>query len=121
MRRSGWTPAIVPYGADQTVYLVVDRFGVLSCVYRESKLERTDLETIITDLMSGNSRLSPSTHLSIGHGTHQKISPSKSKPAATFEARASRAYQRFRRQLHRSKPAVGHAAGIIQAMGRKHI
>jgi hypothetical protein len=120
MRRSSWTPAIVPYGADQTVYLVADRFGVLSSVYRESKVERTDLETIITDLISGNSKLSPS-HWSIGHGTHQKISSSKSKPAATFEARASRPYQRFRRQLHRSKPAVGHAAGIIQAMGRKHI
>jgi hypothetical protein len=29
MPRTGWTPSIVPYGADQTVYLVVDRFGGL--------------------------------------------------------------------------------------------
>jgi hypothetical protein len=98
MRRSSWTPAIVPYGADQTVYLVVDRFGGLSGVYSESEVERTDLETIITDLMSDNSTsrsgLSPSTH-SIGHGTHRKISSSKSKPAAAFEARASRAYQKI--------------------------
>jgi hypothetical protein len=50
---TGWTPRIVPYGADQTVYLLVDRFGRLGSVYRETEVERTDLETIITDLMSG--------------------------------------------------------------------
>jgi len=53
--KAGWTPSIVPYGADQTVYLVVDRFGALGTVYRETDVERTDLETVITDLMSGNS------------------------------------------------------------------
>ena len=44
----GWTPRTVPYGADQTAYLVVDRSG-----RRETEVERTDLETIIADLMSG--------------------------------------------------------------------
>jgi hypothetical protein len=29
MPRTGWTPSIVPSGQDQTVYLVVDRFGGL--------------------------------------------------------------------------------------------
>jgi hypothetical protein len=53
MPRTGWTPSIVPYGADQTVYLVVDRFGGLGPIYRETEVERTDLETVITDLMSG--------------------------------------------------------------------
>jgi hypothetical protein len=53
MPSGGWTSAIVPYGADQTVYLVVDRFGKLGSVYRETEVERTDLETIITDLISG--------------------------------------------------------------------
>ena len=53
MPSTGWTPRIVPYGADQTVYLVVDRFGQLGSAYRETEVERTDLETIITDLMSG--------------------------------------------------------------------
>ena len=47
----GWTPRIVPYGADQTVYLVLDRFGRHGSVYRETEVERTDLETLITDLM----------------------------------------------------------------------
>jgi hypothetical protein len=50
MPSTGWTPRIVPYGADQTVYLVIDRLGT---VYRETEVERADLETIITDLMSG--------------------------------------------------------------------
>lgn len=54
MGKSGWRPSIVPYGADQTVYLVIDRFGLLGAgVYRETEVERTDLETIITDFTSG--------------------------------------------------------------------
>ena len=53
MPSTGWTPRIVPYGADQTVYLVVDRFGPFGSVYRETEVERTDIETIIADLMSG--------------------------------------------------------------------
>jgi len=54
MSSTGWTPTIVPYGADQTpLPLVVDRFGRFGSVYRETDVERTDLETIITDLMSG--------------------------------------------------------------------
>ena len=44
---------IVPYGADQTVYLVIDRFGVLGSVYTETEVERADLETVISDLMTG--------------------------------------------------------------------
>jgi hypothetical protein len=32
---------------------VVDRFGGFGSVYRETEVERTDLETIFTDLMSG--------------------------------------------------------------------
>jgi hypothetical protein len=52
MPRTGWTLGIVPYGADQTAYLVIDRFHGLG-VYRETEVERADLETIITDLMSG--------------------------------------------------------------------
>ncbi len=53
MSSTGWTPRIVPYGADQTIYLVVDRFGQLGSIYRETEVEQTDLETIITDLMTG--------------------------------------------------------------------
>jgi len=53
MSKSNWTPSTVPYGADQTVYLVIDRFGGRGSVYRETEVERTDIETIIADLLSG--------------------------------------------------------------------
>ena len=43
MPRTGWSPSTVPYGADQTAYLVVDRFSSGS-VYRETETERSDLE-----------------------------------------------------------------------------
>jgi hypothetical protein len=52
MHGSNWTPRIVPYGADQTAYLVIDRFGGGS-VYRETEVERADLETIISDFLTG--------------------------------------------------------------------
>ncbi|KAA0076108.1 hypothetical protein [Tardiphaga sp. P9-11] len=48
-----WTPSIVPNGHDETVYLVVDCYGKGGCVYREADVGKTDLETIIADLMSG--------------------------------------------------------------------
>jgi hypothetical protein len=52
MPRTGWLPTTIPYGADQTVYLVIDRFSSGS-VCRETEIERTDLETIINDFMIG--------------------------------------------------------------------
>ena len=52
MPRTGWSPSTIPYGADQTVYFVVDRFSSGS-VYRETEIERTDFDTIISDFMTG--------------------------------------------------------------------
>ena len=52
MASSSRTSRIVPYGADQTAYLVVDRFQSGS-VYRETEVERTDLEIIVSDLLTG--------------------------------------------------------------------
>jgi hypothetical protein len=42
---------MVPYGADQTVYLVVEAGPERRS--RQTAVERSDLESIITDLMSG--------------------------------------------------------------------
>ena len=53
MSRSGWTPSIVPNGVDQNSYLVEDCLGRNGCVWREADSEQTNLETVITDLMSG--------------------------------------------------------------------
>lgn len=46
------TPMVVPYGADQTVYLVFDRSGRQGIACRDAEIERTDFETIIADLLS---------------------------------------------------------------------
>jgi hypothetical protein len=51
--RTDWTPSIVPKGDDQNVYLVVDDFGRLGRVYRETDVETADLETVILDLLEG--------------------------------------------------------------------
>jgi len=48
-----WMPGVVPYGADETVYLVVDSFGTRGSVYRETEIERADLETLISDMITG--------------------------------------------------------------------
>lgn len=53
MPRSGWTSSIVPSSGDQNVYLVLDCFDRLGCAWRKSDVESTDLETVISDLMSG--------------------------------------------------------------------
>lgn len=53
MRRSNWTPSIVPSGDDETVYLVADDFGRLGRAWSEADYEATDLETVIQDLLSG--------------------------------------------------------------------
>jgi hypothetical protein len=50
--QNGLSPSTVRYGADQTVYLVIDRFRN-GTVYRETEIERTDLETIVNEFMTG--------------------------------------------------------------------
>ena len=48
-----WSPNLVPYGADQTVYLVVDRLAASGAMCRETEVERTDLDAIVGALISG--------------------------------------------------------------------
>lgn len=50
MRKSHWTPSIVPGDHDQTVYLVADDFGR---AWRETDYEAADLETVIQGLLAG--------------------------------------------------------------------
>ena len=52
MRESDRTPRIVPFGADQTAYIVVDRCDG-GGLYRETEVERTDFETIISEFLTG--------------------------------------------------------------------
>jgi hypothetical protein len=50
MRRSNWTPSIVPNGNDHTVYLVMDDLGR---VWREADDGAAELEAVILDLLAG--------------------------------------------------------------------
>jgi len=52
MRKSHWTPSIIPSDNDQTVYLVAEDFGKLGRAWREAEYEATDLETVIQDLLA---------------------------------------------------------------------
>lgn len=56
MRRSSWAPSIVPRGDNQNVYLVVDDFGRSGRAYRETDVERADLEAIIMGMLEGDYR-----------------------------------------------------------------
>jgi hypothetical protein len=53
MRRSGWTPSIVPDGGDQNVYIVVDDFGRRGRALRETDVECADLEAVIMGMLEG--------------------------------------------------------------------
>jgi hypothetical protein len=53
MRKSNWTPSIVPNSDDQNVYLVVDDFGRSGRAWRETDVENTGLETVILDMLEG--------------------------------------------------------------------
>ena len=53
MSETNWSSRIVPYGADQTLYVIVDGFGGAGATSQEIDVERTNLESTIHDLMSG--------------------------------------------------------------------
>ena len=53
MRRSSWTPSIVPESGDQNIYLVMDDLGRLGRIWPEADAETTDQETVISDLLTG--------------------------------------------------------------------
>ena len=53
MRRSNWTPSVVPNGDDQNVYLVVDDFGRNGRAYRQTDVEVADLEATIMGPLEG--------------------------------------------------------------------
>jgi hypothetical protein len=48
-----FVPSIVPSGDDQTAYLVINNYGNLGTAFRETDVDKADLETVIGDLMSG--------------------------------------------------------------------
>jgi len=53
MGKSEEAPSIIPGEDDRNVYLVVDDFGYIGRCWRETNVNTTDLETVITDLLDG--------------------------------------------------------------------
>lgn len=47
------SPSIVPNGADQDIHLVLDDFGWIGCVWRETDAGSIDRETLIRALVDG--------------------------------------------------------------------
>ncbi len=47
------SPSIVPQGADQDTYLVLEDFGRMGCAWRETDVENADREMLIRDLVDG--------------------------------------------------------------------
>jgi hypothetical protein len=56
MRDSGWTPSIVPNDNGQNVYVVLDDFGGNGRAWRETAVERADLEAVIMGMLEGQYR-----------------------------------------------------------------
>ena len=50
------SPSIVPRGADQDTYLVLDDFGRAGCCWRETDADSADRETLIRELVEGQYR-----------------------------------------------------------------
>jgi hypothetical protein len=94
MRRSTWTPSIVPRGDDQNVYIVLDDFGRSGHAYRETDVETADLETTITDMLDGQYK-NPVRVVAFNTSeqcrrTFRKMLPRRSGGAATFSYATSR-------------------------------
>jgi hypothetical protein len=52
MRNATSSPTLAP-SLDVTIYLVLDDFGKIGRAYREADEEASDIETIITSMLSG--------------------------------------------------------------------
>jgi hypothetical protein len=48
-----FVPSIVPNGHDQIIYLVINNYGKSGTAFPETDVDKADLETVISDLMSG--------------------------------------------------------------------
>lgn len=50
------SPSIVPHGADQDTYLVLEDFGLIGRCWRETDADNAGRETLIRDLAGGQYR-----------------------------------------------------------------
>lgn len=52
----GGLPDHVPYGADQTIYIVVDSVAACASGGQETQVEREDIEAVISEFIAGQFR-----------------------------------------------------------------
>jgi hypothetical protein len=98
---------------------VIDRFGGLGSVYRETEVERTGFETIITDLMSGqfNDPIRVVAFNTLEHwseGVSADIAL-EIQTVAAFKAPASPSISKTSLPTTQVRPAVGPTAGLIRS------
>lgn len=56
MRARVGSPSIIPQGESQTIYIVLDDFGASGRAYRETDVDRADLEAVIMGMLGGQYR-----------------------------------------------------------------
>lgn len=75
MRKSNWTPSIIPNGNDQTVYLVADDFGKPGRAWAEAITKPpTWRSSSMTSLRGSTATRSGSSHSTLSN-TGRKTSP----------------------------------------------
>lgn len=118
MRKSGWTPSIVPNGDDQNVYIVVDDFGRKGRAYRETDVERTELEAVII-CWKGSTRTrsawSVSTPPSNGSRMSQAMLPIRCAAAATCNSATCRSF--WKSSLSGTKAGITISSFLSHAPG----
>ena len=121
MRRN-WTPSIVPNGHDQTFYLVINNYGTLGPAFAETDVGEADLETTITDLMSGQYsdpvRVSRSTPPNIGLRMPRRMSRGRLCVALIFEIDGREIYTGYtERTRHGRALMICRAIALDLALG----
>jgi hypothetical protein len=119
---TGWTPRIVPYGADQTVYLVVDRFGFTAKPKSSGQTSKPSSPISCQGNSTTRSGLCFQHAGALVGGRLKRYRPR----LRHRRRRRSRAYPRLRCQPHRSDPAdhvaarLSHAVSPAKAASRWH-
>jgi hypothetical protein len=112
-----WSPRQHLAAPNATVYLVLDSFGAIGTAYRETDIERADLETVIADLMSGefNEPLSVVAFNTFEHwadDVSRQIAVEIQRRYDIADEPVPEHILRLCRRPHRSNPAVGAAVGV---------
>jgi hypothetical protein len=98
-----WTPSIVPNDYNQTIYLVVNSFRHLGTAFTKADVGEADLETTISDLMSG-----------------QYSDPVRVVAFNTAEHWSEDASEDVAREIMRRLDLAGHELHSIQAVVESH-